>query len=150
MCEHAIPVKPGALEMIAHLRAAGLPMAVATSTGSRSARDHLSRAGILPHLVAVVGRDDVTQGKPHPEPYLKAAAHLGVEPALCLALEDSHNGVRAAAAAGTMTVMVPDLLPATEEMRRLCVHIASDLGEVRRMLEGTIEAAGRTTRWHRG
>jgi beta-phosphoglucomutase-like phosphatase (HAD superfamily) len=76
-----------------------------------------------------------TRGKPHPEPFLKAAAALGVDPADCLALEDSHNGVRAASAAGMMTVMVPDMLDPTEEMRTLCVRIAVDLHEVRELLE---------------
>ncbi len=56
-------------------------------------------------------------------------------PALCLALEDSHNGVRSAHAAGMMTIMVPDLLEATAEIRELCTLVARDLHEVRR-LEG--------------
>ena len=59
---------------------------------------------------------------------------LGVEPADCLALEDSHNGVRAAASAGMMTIMVPDLLEATDEMHALCVRIAGDLHEVRTLV----------------
>ena len=53
----------------------------------------------------------------------------------CLALEDSHNGVRAAAAAGMMTIMVPDLLDPTEEMHGLCLRIVADLHEVRDLLE---------------
>ncbi len=57
-----------------------------------------------------------------------------MHPADCLALEDSHNGVRSAAAAGTMAVMVPDLLEPTDEMRALCAAVATDLGEVRRAL----------------
>eukprot|EP01035_Chromulina_nebulosa_P037019 gene37020-49948_t len=65
---------------------------------------------------------------------LKAAAALGMDPADCLALEDSHNGVRSASSAGMMTVMVPDMLDPTEEMHSLCVRIARDLHEVRTML----------------
>jgi beta-phosphoglucomutase-like phosphatase (HAD superfamily) len=61
---------------------------------------------------------------------LKAAERLGVEPALCLALEDSYHGVRAASSAGMMTIMVPDLMMATPEMTQLCAHIAADLHEV--------------------
>ena len=66
------------------------------------------------------------------------AAHrchlLGVEPRLCLALEDSYNGVRSAFAAGMMTIMVPDLLEPTVEIRDLCVHVAQDLHEVGRLI----------------
>ena len=57
-----------------------------------------------------------------------------MDPKDCLALEDSHNGVRAAAAAGMMTIMVPDMLDPTEEMHGLCVRIARDLHEVRELL----------------
>ena len=63
-----------------------------------------------------------------------AAERLGVEPRLCLALEDSHNGVRSASAAGMMTVMVPDLLDPTDEIRALCAFVAHDLHEVRRVI----------------
>jgi beta-phosphoglucomutase-like phosphatase (HAD superfamily) len=77
----------------------------------------------------------VTRHKPHPAPYLEAARRLDVAPTACLALEDSHNGVRAAHAAGMMTVMVPDLLDPTEEMHDLCLHIAESLHAVRALLD---------------
>ena len=60
-------------------------------------------------------------------PFLSAAAQLGLAPADCLALEDSHHGIAAAHAAGAMTVMVPDLLPATDAMRAKCIAVADDL-----------------------
>ncbi len=68
------------------------------------------------------------RGKPHPDLYLKAAENLGVAPEYCLALEDSHNGVRAAHAAGCLPIMVPDLLEATDEMRRL-LHLGGQQSE---------------------
>lgn len=77
-----------------------------------------------------------------------AAEWLGAEPRLCLALEDSHNGVRSACAAGMMTVMVPDLLKPTDEIRALCSFVARDLHEVRRIIlsasgeNQTLESAG--------
>ena len=79
----------------------------------------------------MVCRGDYEHGKPAPDPFLKAAERLGVEPRLCLALEDSHIGVRSASAAGMMTVMVPDLLEASEDIRRLCVLVVPDLHDVR-------------------
>jgi beta-phosphoglucomutase-like phosphatase (HAD superfamily) len=83
-----------------------------------------------------VGHGDYVNGKPAPDPFLKAAERLGVAPALCLALEDSHNGVRSASAAGMMAVMVPDLIPATGEIEGLCTHVVVDLHDVCRMLGG--------------
>ena len=76
-------------------------------------------------------------GKPNPDPFLTAAARLGIAPEFCLALEDSHNGVRAASTAGMMTIMVPDLLDPTQEMHDLCVRIARDLHEVEALIRAS-------------
>lgn len=132
--EARIPLMRGVHELLDYLDARGLPAVVATSTQRARARHHLDKAGIGHRFRTVIGGDDVSQGKPHPEPYLKAAAALGVEPRFCLALEDSHNGVRSAHAAGTMAVMVPDLLPATAEMEALCHRVLPDLLAVRDLL----------------
>ena len=72
--------------------------------------------------------------KPSPDPFLTAAKRLGVEPAHCLALEDSYNGVRSASAAGMMTFMVPDLLSPTPEIQSLCTGVVSDLHAVRELI----------------
>lgn len=131
-----IALKAGALEILDHLDVIGLPRAIATSSSLASVRHSLGPHGIVERFHALITRDVQVNGKPHPEPFLRAAAALGVDPADCLALEDSHNGVRAAAAAGMMTVMVPDMLDPTEEMQSLCVRIARDLHEVRELLAG--------------
>ena len=133
-CDFGIALKPGVPELLDRLDALGLPRAIATSSSPRSVEAHLGKSGILPRFDAVVARGDYARGKPYPDPFLKAGERLGVAPKDCLALEDSHNGVRAASAAGMMTIMVPDLLDATEEMVALCLHIAVDLNEVREML----------------
>jgi len=131
-----IALKAGVIELLDVLDARGLPRAVATSS-TRQAVDHsLGQHGLIERLGAIISRELQTHHKPHPDPFLKAAAAMGVAPADCLALEDSHNGVRAAAAAGMMTIMVPDLLDPTEEMQGLAVHVAQDLHEVRALLEG--------------
>ena len=132
--EGGVLLKAGVVELMDHLDRLGLPYAVATSSARSSAEHHLGDHGLFGRFGAVVAREDVTQHKPHPAPYLEAARRLGVAPTACLALEDSHNGVRAAHAAGMMTVMVPDLLDPTEEMGRLCVHIADSLHAVRDLL----------------
>jgi beta-phosphoglucomutase-like phosphatase (HAD superfamily) len=118
------------VELLDLLDETGVPRAICTSSRRENVERHLAPMGLLARFQAVVAAGDYARGKPHPDPFLAAAACLEVEPASCLALEDSHNGVRAAAAAGMMTVMVPDLLPATPEMRALCVAVAEDLHRV--------------------
>ncbi|HEY3697555.1 HAD family phosphatase [Phenylobacterium sp.] len=131
-----VALKAGAAEILDHLDAVRLPRAIATSSTQEAVHHSLGPHGIVGRFDALITRDVQTLGKPHPEPFLKAAAALGVAPEDCLALEDSHNGVRAAAAAGMMTVMVPDMLDPTDEMRTLCIRIARDLHEVVEMLAG--------------
>lgn len=126
-----VPVKPGVRELLLLLSDLEIPAAVATSASRETARHHLGRAGLASRLATVVTRDDVNIGKPHPEPYLLAAKWLAVEPENCLALEDSHNGVRSAHGAGMQTIMVPDMLPATKEIAALCVAVMSDMNAVR-------------------
>lgn len=128
-------LKPGALELLAWLEARRIPRAIATCSARRTTLGHLRRAGLAHRFDAVVTRDDVARSKPHPDPFLRAAGALRAAPASCLALEDSHHGVRAAHAAGMMPVMVPDTLPPTEEIRGKCVAVAADLHQVRAMLE---------------
>jgi len=136
--EAGIALKAGVIEMLDHLDAVGAPRAVATSSRMASVETHLGQAGLLDRFDAFITAESVTQGKPHPEPYLKAAQALRLDPRDCIALEDSHNGVRAAAAAGMMTIMVPDLLEPNDEMYGLCVRIARDLHEVRDLLSVTV------------
>ncbi len=130
MAEH-VPVKPGVHEMLHELKARNIPAAIATSSRSHNALTHLGGAGILSMFEILVTRDDVEQPKPHPEPYLKAARRLGYEPSRCLAVEDSHAGVRAAHAAGMQTIMIPDLIHPTEEIRELCAAVMHNLHDLR-------------------
>jgi HAD superfamily hydrolase (TIGR01509 family) len=130
-----VALKDGVVELLDYLEAAGIPRAVATSSGHPTVARTLGPNGLLPRFQTIVAAGDYTRGKPAPDPFLTAAERLGVDPAACLALEDSHNGVRAAHAAGMMTIMVPDLLEATQEMRSLCVAVSETLHEVRALLE---------------
>ncbi len=89
------------------LEAAALPKAIATSSRRSFTRTVLSRFDLEPRFAFLLTSEDVVQGKPHPEIYLKAAIRLGVPPQQMLVLEDSENGCRAAVAAGAYTVAVP-------------------------------------------
>jgi HAD superfamily hydrolase (TIGR01509 family) len=133
---HGIPLKAGAIDLLRHLQDRRLPVALATSATAATAHSHLRRCGMLDGFITVVTRDDVEHGKPHPEPFLKAARGMRVPPFRCLALEDSHHGIEAAHRSGMMAVMVPDLLEPTEAVRRKCVAVAGDLHEVRALLDG--------------
>lgn len=122
---------PGAIDLLDHLAARDIPRAIATSATRASVERFCGRFDLLPRFHAVIAKGDYERSKPAPDAYLAASSALGVEPAECLALEDSYNGVQAAVAAGMQTIMAPDVLPATDEMRRLCVAVVSDLREVR-------------------
>lgn len=128
------PLKPGAAALLRQAADCGIPCALVTSTAQAQARSHLAHAGLIEHFLTIIGGDDVVHGKPHPEPYLMAAARLGQAPAKCLALEDSHNGVTAAYAAGCPVIMVPDLLPATPAIVARTLAVAPDLVTVCRWL----------------
>jgi HAD superfamily hydrolase (TIGR01509 family) len=136
--EVGVALKAGVIELLDHLDVARIPRAICTSSSHASVQRTLGPSGILPRFGAIVAAGDYARGKPNPDPFLTAAARLVVAPEHCLALEDSHNGVRAAHAAGMMTVMVPDLLAPTDEMREKCHAIVESLHHVREM----IEAAG--------
>ena len=107
-----------------------MPLAVATSAARETVEHHLGRAGLLERFHAIATRDDVEHAKPAPDIYLEAARRLGVTPAHCLASRTSSVGLTAAHAAGMMAIMVPDILPPTDEIRAKALHVAADLHEV--------------------
>jgi HAD superfamily hydrolase (TIGR01509 family) len=128
-------LKTGVPELLDYLDRMALPRALATSSARMKAHHHLEAVGIATRFDAIVTRDDVARGKPFPDLYLQAARELGFRPRDCVALEDSYNGVRAAAAAGMPVLMIPDLLPPTPEMERLCTAVHPDLHGVIAWLE---------------
>ncbi len=103
----AIEPMPGARELIAALRAHGVPLGLATNSGRKFATRALRSAGVFECFDAVVSAEEVEHPKPAPDVYLEAAARLGADPAGCVALEDSATGVSAARAAGMTVVGVP-------------------------------------------
>jgi len=134
IAETRLALKPGALELLDTLDQFRLPRAIATSSSRRTVERHLTAHNLMGRFEEIVAHGDYDRGKPAPDPFLKAAERLGVEPRLCLALEDSHNGIRSASSAGMMTIMVPDLLEPTDEIRALSIFVARDLHDVRRLI----------------
>jgi HAD superfamily hydrolase (TIGR01509 family) len=132
LAEREVEAMPGAIELLRQVQAAGIPTALVTSS-ERVIMDAVLASLARHHIafsVTVCGQD-VRHPKPHPEPYLRAAALLGAEPGYCVALEDSPNGVAAAEAAGCVTVAVPGPAPVSTRPGRTIaaslIHVDLDL-----------------------
>ena len=107
IAERGVPLMPGAAELLAEVAAAGIPMALVTSAQRQIMDAVVTRAGLA--FGTTVCAEDVSRGKPGPEPYLRAAALLRQPPAGCAALEDSPRGITAAEAAGCPVIAVPSV-----------------------------------------
>ena len=131
--EHAVE------ELLEYLEQIDLPRIVASSSPKAMIERNLQTTGTARYFHDVVCGYDVDKCKPDPAIFLEAARRIGVDIHDCLVLEDSHNGVRAGHASGAVTVMVPDLMPVTGEMKTLYDFCCKDLYEVRALMEaGTI------------
>jgi HAD superfamily hydrolase (TIGR01509 family) len=105
--DERLALMPGAAALLAALEEANVPKAIATSSGVRFVRNVLGRFDLLPRFQFILTAEDVREGKPHPEIYLRAAERFGQPPERIMVLEDSQNGCRAAVAAGAFAVAVP-------------------------------------------
>ncbi|MCH5303901.1 MAG: HAD family phosphatase [Ruminococcus sp.] len=129
--EFGVPIKDGLFELLDDLKAKKIKIALATSTSRKSALRALKIAKVLDYFDEIVCADDVENGKPDPEPFLKAAEKLGVKPSECIALEDSFNGIKSAYNAGLNPIMVPDLIEPTDEIRQMCTSVLNSLNELK-------------------
>jgi HAD superfamily hydrolase (TIGR01509 family) len=130
-----VEFRPGAVELLQALRKEDVPCALV------SASYRLMIDAVMSHLPpdlfdVIVAGDEVTNGKPHPEPYLTAARELGVDPTQCVVIEDSNTGVQAGAAAGAYVIAVPQWVTIPEAPRRLVVDSLEPLSpeSLRRLL----------------
>ena len=102
-----LPLVPGAREAVERM-AAAFPLGLASSSNRPLIDAVLELAGLARHFRSTVSSEEVARGKPAPDVYLEAARRLGVEPARCAAIEDSHSGIRSAKAAGMRVVAIPN------------------------------------------
>lgn len=121
-----VPWRPGAVDLLAELGAAGVPCGLVTMSYQRFVAPILESLPTGTFRVVVTG-DVVSQGKPHPEPYLAAADRLDVDPAACLAIEDSDTGTRSAVAAGCGVLVVPNHVEVPPGERRVFADSLVDL-----------------------
>ena len=129
-----VPCKPGLKELLATLEELGMPRIVASSSPRNMIEMNLQTTGTARYFHDVVSGTEVAHSKPAPDTFLLAAKKLHTAPADCLVLEDSFNGVRAGRAAGCVTVMVPDLMQPTDEIKALYTCCCKDLFEVSDLL----------------
>lgn len=128
--QNGVPIKEGLFEILDELKSRGIKTALATSTTRRSAERILKIAEVFDYFDAFVCAEDVKNGKPHPEAFLKAAEKLELEPGSCIALEDSINGIKSAYSSGMITVMIPDLIEPTDEIKDKCNFVFKNLEDV--------------------
>ncbi len=125
----ALPLKAGVRELLEYLSERGIPAGIASSSRKSTVEQQIGAAGLAGFFVGCVGGDAVKISKPDPEIYRLACGTFGFDPARTYAVEDSFNGIRSASAAGLKAVMVPDLVPPDDEMKRLSVTVCKDLFE---------------------
>ncbi len=130
-----IEKKPFVDKALDRLNDMGIKTAVATATDQERAGRYLKQIEIYHKFSRIICADMVENGKPKPDIYLYACSQIGESPENCMAVEDSPNGVRSAAAAGLVTVMVPDLTQPDEEISALLSAKVSDLGEIPALVE---------------
>ena len=130
-----VPVKDGARDLLEYAKSHGYKLAVATSSRRAYAEKVLKDIDIYRYFDGMVTGDMVEHSKPDPEVYLKASALVNTEPDRCIALEDAPAGIRAAHAAGTIPVLIPDLLEPPVEIAELAFRKYKSLREVIPLLE---------------
>ena len=129
-----MPLKPGAEDILSHLRERHAAIGLASSTRMELVKWELESVDLLRYFDVLITGDLLERSKPAPDIYLMACQALGTDPRQAWAIEDSYNGIRSAAAAGMRALMVPDLLPETEEMERLAEAIVPDLAAAERYI----------------
>ena len=137
LAEHGVPWRPGARELLEALRVASVPTALVTMS-VRAMADDIVRAIPFEAFDVIVTGDSVDNAKPHPEPYLVAAAQLGVDVRECVAIEDSPAGLTSAWSAGAVTVGVPNFIALDEAPAHVLWQTLADksVADVAALLDG--------------
>jgi HAD superfamily hydrolase (TIGR01509 family) len=128
--EQGIPLMPSVRECLDTLRATRMRIAVASSTRTQTVYRQLRAAGLFDYFETITCGDTVVHSKPAPDIYLNACASLGLPPQLCIAVEDSPNGIRSAYSAGMKCIMVPDQIEPTDDIRKLSFAVCESLAEL--------------------
>lgn len=133
--DNGVPVKKGLRELLSYLKTHRYTVVLSTSTSENEALRLLKMADVEKYFDHLVFGNMVEKSKPEPDIFLEAVRRAYTEPENCLVLENSANGVRAAHAAGCHVIMVPDTVPATEELRAMADDVAESLEDVEEMMK---------------
>lgn len=125
-----LPVKKGVKDILEYLKENNKKIALASSSRKETVEKELRDAGIYSFFDEIVTGDMVNRSKPEPDIFLKACEAVGVKPDRAYAIEDSYNGIRAAFRGGLKPIMVPDLLEADDEMKKISDKVLNDLNAV--------------------
>ena len=132
--EFGVPEKPFLHETLNYLKKKGYKHAVASSTSSDSVFHHLNEKNITAYFDKVICGDMIKNSKPAPDIYLKACEELGENPANCIAIEDSKNGILSAKNADMNVIMIPDLWHGDDDTDKLLFAKLKSLGEINTIL----------------
>ena len=130
-----IDYKEGAEELLKYLTSRGVKIALATGTSRPSVMHHLKEVDAEKYFTEIICGGDVENGKPAPDVFLLAAERLGENPERCIVLEDSENGIRAAAAAGMRCIGIPDIVEFEEEIINLLFAHCKNMFEAKEIFE---------------
>lgn len=128
--KNGLPVKQGARELLQFLKQNGYKIGLASSSTLLYIQNGLRKAELIDYFDVIVSGEGLQRSKPEPDIYLMACEKIGTAPREAYAIEDSYNGIRSAYRAGMHAIMVPDLLPVTEEMQELSCAVFGNLNEV--------------------
>lgn len=130
LAEYGAPIKPGLIELLEYLKEKNIPAVVCTSTDKVTGENLLKKVGVYDYFDDFVFGDMVTRTKPDPQGFLMAADFIGKDPAECLVVEDSPNGVLAGKAAGGYVIYVPDKIDLPADVKEGITAEMKSLNEI--------------------
>ena len=135
MKESGVPEKAFARETLLFLKEKSCPLAVASSSSRGLVSHLLEKAGMLDLFDVIVCGDEIERAKPDPQIYLTACKKLGLNPCECAAVEDSPNGILSAYNVGLKCIMIPDRVPADDDIKKCLWKLYVNLGELKNLFE---------------
>ncbi len=136
--KNGLELKKGAVSLLSYLKEKGIVAAIATASPVERTERYLSKVGLEGCFDRIISARNMKEGKPSPDVYLFALKDLGFSPNECIAVEDSPNGILSASRAGLNVVMVPDLTPSDENIRKHLFAEVESLEKIKDLIENSL------------